>query len=236
MDTEGERHRIFSCRTGKTFFVIPSLLPFVNNFLSFFSSLSPSISCLNGIMNWLSYILILITLQEGWKFQFYIFFGCAFSHYLDTCLLCFPFTLIDPFEELLMKSVDMVCVEPDSFIQSLSGCSWELRWQRYPFRWKSIKQKRLLIVSFLGRYQTSRFQLVGPNLMSSPFEPCQGVWFWLALEALGSEMDEYSNDSCPGPHSHQDICGEDKESWVSQFGGPADSMVWLQPTAEHIGF
>lgn len=79
------------------------------------------------------------------------------------------------------------------------------------FQMKASNEERLLIVPFLGLYQTSHFQLVGPNLMSSPFEPCQGVWFWLALGALGAEMDEYSNDSCPGPHSHQHICGEDEE-------------------------
>lgn len=101
---------------------------------------------------------------------------------------------------------------------------------------RASTKERLLIVPFLGLYQTSHFQLVGPNLISSPFEPCQGVWFLAGLGSPGAETDEYSNDSCQGPHSPQHICGRTKRVEFHNLEAPADSMAWLQPTSEHIGF
>lgn len=121
-----------------------------------------------------------------------------------------------------MKSISIWCAQTDSFTEALLGCSWELGGKDILSEERASDKERLPIVSCLGLYQASYFQLAGPNLMSFPLEPCQGVWFGfqLALGALGAEMDECSNDSCLGPHSHQHICGEVEGGWVSQSGGP----------------
>lgn len=143
---------------------MPSLLAFVNNFLSFFSSLSPLISCLNGIIDLLSYILILITLQEGWKFQPHIFFGPGFSHCWDTSLLCFPFHLNWTFWRITDEISRHGVCEARFLYPAFISCSWKLWWQRYPFRWKSFEWREVSNCSLFGSLPSLTFPTGGPEL------------------------------------------------------------------------
>lgn len=121
-----------------TIFVRHCLHALVNNFLCFFS-----FSLLwAALMTELTASLTLWSLshfRRAEKFQLHIFWIWVFPLFRHNFTLLSFWPLIEPFKELLMKSIGSLCVEPVSFTETWLDCPGELQWPRYSFNRKSIK-------------------------------------------------------------------------------------------------